>query len=184
MRAERDHGAEAPPAALGHRHGAHGRHARAQLPLEAGCDRDAAEQRVLRVEAGQDRLVDGVASVREALERGCRSGAVALVAAVELRHGTLVDGRVEVELALEHELAARGHLERHVRAGRQRDRLSEQGAGDAQLVLAAGEVEAGGDQQRRMVAHRDGDRQPPALLARGPRGDREVMVWGDADEGA
>ena len=60
-------------------------------PLQPGGDRDAAEQRVLGVEARQDGLVDRVAAAREAAERRRGGAAVALVAAVELRDRALLD---------------------------------------------------------------------------------------------
>ncbi len=71
-----------------------------------------------------------------------------------------------------------------VRAAHERHRLAEQRTGDAQLVLAAREVEAGRDHERRVVADRHGDRQALAALARRSRSDREVVVGGDADERA
>ena len=134
------------------------------------------------MEARQDRLVDRVAAAREAVEARRGGAAVALVAAVELRDGALIDGRVEIEFALQHDLAAGGHLERHVRAGHERHGLAEQRTRHAQLVLAACQVETRRHHQRRMVADRDRDRQPPALLARGACRDREVVVRRDADE--
>ena len=56
VRAERDDGREPPGAALGHGDGrAPTAPARRSAALEPGRDRDAADQRVLGVEAGQDR---------------------------------------------------------------------------------------------------------------------------------
>ena len=147
-----------------------------------GGDRNAADHRVLRVKPREDGLVDGIAPARQALERRRRGAAVALVAAVELRDRPLLDRVVEVEEALEHDLAPGRDLERNRPAAHERHRLAEQRTGDAELVLAAPEVEAGRDHERRVVADRHRDRQALAALVRRSRSDREVMVGRDADE--
>ena len=182
VRSERDHGGQAPGAALGHGHGAHRRFAQPQPALQARGDRNAPEHRVLGVKARQDGLVERVAPACQATERHRRRGAVALVAAVELRDRALLDGVVEVELALQDDLAPGGRLERNAQAAHELDGLAQQRACDAQLVLAAREVETCCDQQRRVIADRDSDRQALAPLVRGSGGHREVMVGRDADE--
>ncbi len=182
VRAERDHGREPPGAALGHGHGPHRRDEAAQPALEARGDRHAADHGVLGVKARQDGLVERVAAAGEAVERRRRGVAVALVAAVELRDWALLDARVEVELPLQHDLAAGGHLERNAPAARELDGLTQERGCDEQLVLAAREVEAGRDRQRRVIADRHRDRQALAALARRTRRDREVVIGGDADQ--
>ncbi len=127
-----------------------------------------------------DHLVDRVATGGHPIERHDRPSPVVLIHAVELGHQSLLDALAGVESALEHDLAVRRHRQARRRPG-DLDRLPEQPAGVLEFVDTQVEIQAGGQQHRRVVADRDRDRQ--RLVARGgpSRERRQVVIGRDPD---
>jgi hypothetical protein len=63
-------------------------------------------------------------------------------------------------------------------------RLTQECTGDRKFILAQPEIEACGHQNRRMVSDADRNVQFFAARMSRPRQDREMVVGGDANEGA
>ena len=169
-------------AAKGNRDFRYRRYAGSSAARQSSCDRDSAEQTMLRMIPRQDHLKDRVGPPRQAGE-GCQDAwTVILVQAVKFADWTFRYLCAGVERTFEHVLAMRGYQQIGSKTADNVEGLAKQSTRNLQFVVAQAQVQTSCDKDCRVIADTDGNIQFLTAFMGRPCQHSKMVIGRNTDE--